>query len=577
MVKQQEKIQFDHKGIGAVLAHNFLRVPPNQREYSWEEEHVADLLQDFSRALDRGPVSYFLGTLVFTASEDGIPEVADGQQRLATTMMLLAAIRDYFHLAGDHARVSGIEKYLRDIDLATAQTVPKLRLNLEDNDFFVRYVLQAPGEPGRLSVLPTKESHRRIVRAATAIRKYIADTLLLKKKEAQAEHLVKWVDFVRDFAQVIQLVVPDHMDAFMMFETLNDRGLKASQADLLKNYLFQFAGDQMTEAHQRWAKMLGTLESLGVDDIVMDYLRHATICQHGPTKEKEVFDRIRASVNSKSQAMDFLAELAYGVGPYSALFNPEHTFWNAYGPTTRGHVRTMLELKVGQIRPLMFAVIQKFSIPEAKKALRTFVSWSVRFLIVGGRGGVLDTAYGLRAEEVTKAKLPNAFDLAAAMIDTVANDRTFETVFSDASVSQPFLARYYLRALEREAKSLPEPEWIPNDSESINLEHVLPEVPGPGWEHIDEETAAAFHKRIGNMVLLPAKKNVALGNKSFQEKRMVYLDSGYVLTAEAGEPTVWNVPEIIARQKRLASLAVQTWPLDVTKPTKGGKLPKKTL
>ena len=37
---------FEHKGIGSALAHNILAVPPNQREYSWEEEHV-------SRAPDR--------------------------------------------------------------------------------------------------------------------------------------------------------------------------------------------------------------------------------------------------------------------------------------------------------------------------------------------------------------------------------------------------------------------------------------------------------------------------------------------------------------------------------------------
>lgn len=573
--KPHGNIQFEQKGIGNVLAHNFLKVPPNQREYSWEDGHVRDLLQDFARAIDAGPTTYFLGTLVFTASEDGIPEVADGQQRLATTTMILAAIRDYFHHAKDGSRVTGLEKYLRDIDMTTAMSVPKLKLNIEDSEFFRRLVVLSPDDPDRKTVTPTKESHERIAKAATVIRQYFSDVLKTRAAKDHAEILVRWVDFIRDLAQVIQLLVPDHMNAFTMFETLNDRGLKASQADLLKNYLFQLAeADRMQEAHHLWARMIAILESIGYEEVVMDYLRHMTICLNGPTKEKDVFSVIRLAVTSKGRSMDFLAQLADGAKTYAALFNPEQPLWNKFGATTRGHVRTMLQLRVGQIRPLMFAVLRSFPDEEVKKAMKLFVVWSVRFLIVGGRGGVLDEAYGQRAQEVTNGKIGDAHALAASMDDVVPNDTTFETVFRDARVSQTFLARYYLRALEQQAKDQPEPEWIPNDAEAINLEHILPDTPGEGWD-IDEETAAAYSKRLGNMVLLSAKKNVEIGNKPFAEKRTVYAESGYILTVEASKPKEWTIPEIVARQKRLAELAVQAWPLAVSKPTKGGKLPKK--
>ena len=80
----EETIRFEQKGIGAVLAHYRLAVPPNQREYSWEEEHVQELLSDFSNAIDNDRSTYFLGTIVLTGGVDDTPEVADGQQRLAT-------------------------------------------------------------------------------------------------------------------------------------------------------------------------------------------------------------------------------------------------------------------------------------------------------------------------------------------------------------------------------------------------------------------------------------------------------------------------------------------------------------
>jgi uncharacterized protein with ParB-like and HNH nuclease domain len=109
------KIDFQHKGIGEVLLHKRLKVPPNQREYSWELRHVQALLEDFANAIAKGPVTYFLGTMMLTLAGSGdIPEVADGQQRLATTTMILAAIRDHFQEAGHDKRARNRYGHRRD-------------------------------------------------------------------------------------------------------------------------------------------------------------------------------------------------------------------------------------------------------------------------------------------------------------------------------------------------------------------------------------------------------------------------------------------------------------------------------
>ena len=216
------------------------------------------------------------------------------------------------------------------------------------------------------------------------------------------------------------------------------------------------------------------------------------ICDHGPTRERELFLRVKNTVTSKQKALDFVSDLAKGASPYSALFNPEHVIWNQYGKSTRGHVKAILELGVQQIRPLMFAVLTNFEPDEVKAAFRRFVNWSVRFLVVGGRGGTLDRYYGLRAQDVSTGKIKTAKKLVKAMEELVPSDATFEAVFADARVSQAHLARYYLRSLERHAKGQPEPELIPNDDETINLEHILPMVPGDDWHDIDLEVAKAF-------------------------------------------------------------------------------------
>jgi hypothetical protein len=556
-------IQFEHKGIGRAIAQNRFVVPLNQREYSWEDEHVTDLFQDFSNAI---ATTYFLGTVVLTKSSEGNPEVCDGQQRLATTTILIAAIRDYFHSRKDPKRVGSLEHdYLFSTDVTTTETLPRLSLNVDDNEFFRSYVLDTPGSAGR-SVSPTKDSHRKIVRAAELAAEHVQNILKQHKKENQVSVLLEWIKFIADGAQVILLRVPEDLDAFVMFETLNDRGLETSKADLLKNRLFKRAGNaRIKEAQQKWAQMKGGLESLGIADITVTYLRHLLITTHGQTKDREVLAKVRTEIDSQQKALEFLDSLATSATDYVAVINHNHPKWNAYGTATRRHVHTINHyLRVEQIRPLMFAVAKHFSVKEAKRAFRLLVAWSVRFLIVGGRGGLLDRNYATVAQGIGTGEIKTARDLAKAMEDVVPSDAVFQAAFSEAKVSQSFLARYLLRALQLKKNGDPEPELIPNeDQEVINLEHVLPENPGANWPAIDSETASAIYRRIGNMVLLKATQNNVVGNRTFAAKKPTLAASGYDLTKMVGAKNAWGLKEINERQTELAALAVETWPITV--------------
>jgi hypothetical protein len=566
MTQTREEIGFEHKGIGAVLSQNRLAVPLNQREYSWEEEHVRDLFEDFGHAIDSGSSTYFLGTIVLTHGEGELPEVSDGQQRLATTTILIAAIRDYFFQNNDHIRASAIEQeFLKKTDINTTETVPQLQLNVDDNEFFTKFILATPNTKER-GINPTKESHKRIKKAAEIAAQHITSLLAPYTKEsARSPRLLEWLRFIKDGAQVILLRVPDHLNAFVMFETLNDRGLKASQADLLKNHLLSLSGNRIKEGQQKWASMIGILETIGRDDITVTYLHHLLITKHGPITGREVFDKVKQTVNSQGRSIEFLDELMDGASDYAALFNPDHKKWNEFGTSTRKHISTINhDLRVEQIRPLMFAVSRHFPIKEGILAFQLFVFWSVRFLIVGGRGGFLDRNYAVAAQEVASGRLKTAKALILALKNAIPSDSLFEAAFSEARVSQAYLARYYLRALELKAKGQNEPELVPSDEEqSVNLEHILPENPGELWPEIDTEIASAYYRRLGNMVILQAKKNSMIGNSKFSDKKSILKDSAFALTVDVTKNTNWGPKEISDRQKQLAKLAVQTWPTGI--------------
>lgn len=72
-------------GIAEALSRWQLGVPSNQRRYAWDEEYVEQLFYDLTKAFDAKKPIYFLGTIVLTEGRRDVREVADGQQRLATT------------------------------------------------------------------------------------------------------------------------------------------------------------------------------------------------------------------------------------------------------------------------------------------------------------------------------------------------------------------------------------------------------------------------------------------------------------------------------------------------------------
>src|SRR5262249_4143178 len=148
------------------------------------------------------------------------------------------------------------------------------------------------------------------------------------------------------------------------------------------------------------------------------------------------------------------------------------------------------------------------------------------------------------------------------MTGIVPPDAEFRSAFERASVSKNKLARYYLRALERTENGDSNPELVINPNpDEVNLEHVLPESPHANWPQVTAEIAATYTHRIGNLALMGAQKNRDAGNLSFASKKAIYAKSNVTLTKALSRLAAWGPEQIERRQKRLAELAVKTWPL----------------
>jgi len=559
MAESENQIGFEQLGIGSVLRQNLLVVPPNQREYSWTDKEITTLLQDFARAVVEGERGYFLGTIVTIPRQSGKLEVVDGQQRLATTAIFLSEIRDYLMGKEDILGESITNEFLTGIDRAKRERVPKLQLNLDDNDYFRARITKS----GEDSLSRGRLSHKRIDEAFKQAKKQVRQIVAGIAPKDHGDILNKWIHFIENDALVILLRVPNDVNAYKMFETLNDRGLKTSQSDLVKNYLFGGSGDRLQEVQQKWTLMRGALESLEDEDITINFLRHALIVMQGFIRDSQVYETVQAQAKSEQLSVTFATNLEFMANAYVATYNPEHEKWNSYPDRTRRAIEVLNLFNIRPLRPLMLAVASRFSEEEAAKAFTYFISLGVRLLIAGStRSGSVEHPLATTANRVFASELATTEELKSSFQDVIPNDPQFQESFETASVSNTKLARYYLRSLEMVAKDETEPWLIPNnDRQVINLEHILPKNPEGNWPLFEDEYVKMYSKRIGNLALLQASANSDLKSKSFMEKKTVYAISPYVLTKQISEADDWTVEKIASRQKTLAELAISAWPI----------------
>jgi hypothetical protein len=557
-MSQIQQLNINLEGIGGVLKSRRFRVPAYQRSYAWEVDHVEALLDDIKEAIDNKEREYFLGSVVVTSDDNGRYEVVDGQQRLTTISLIIAAIKEIFQRDEDHEVVASVKSdFLTNTDRRTKEREPKLILNEVDNETYQDLIEGFD----KVDVKKLRrQSHKRLVSAAKHCEKYLSN-LCVKSKDSE-EELHSWLDYIETSLKVIVVTAPDDSNAFVIFETLNDRGLELAISDLVKNYLFLRSGEKIEEIKNRWLSMVSTLESASDDPLTVTYIRHFTMARYGLVREKDLFSVLKTKITSKRGSLKFSTELADSVRVYTALLNTDHDYWNDFSNDVAYSVSTFNLLGMTQIRPLLLALLNKFSAKRVSEAFRLLVSAAVRYQMVGGiGGGTLEKVYSDTAKAVTEEKVKTPKEVIQAF-KNVPSDSAFLSAFSIASVSKQKVARYYLRELEI-AEDSDNAQTIPNhDTNSVNLEHVLPTTPDPVWKDIfTDDEMRSYQKRIGNLAIMSAKLNSSIGNGSFEDKKDHYKDSAFFFTRELANEVSWRKEAIDSRQKKMAEVAVKHWSL----------------
>lgn len=572
----------DYKALGVaeLLRTRSLSVPIYQRSYSWvtdtEEGASSNAAEDKFQVVEfwddliksfNGQTGYFLGTVVLAASSAGTGRdlIIDGQQRLVTASLLLAAIRDRLITGGeDKSAQLTQQNYLGQYDKLAKTDLPKLILNTDDHAYYEARVIR--GESGT----PTGVSQQLIENAYTYLRSSIdkfADDHGTSWEPKLAE-LEIWLD---SQVQLVAITVPSEADAYLIFETLNDRGADLTVADLLKNYLFSQAGTtRLSEVQNNWTLTLGNLGIPKVgNQLFTTFARHLLSSRYGLVRERDLFRSLKGIVGDSSSAVKFTIELESASKLYYALLHPDSDFWSDYSPKTANAADVLAELQIERYRPLVIAALDTFETKEAEIFLQTLVSWSVRMLCAGSLGGgVSEAAFCEAALDIRKKNVTTTAEL---LVKTrvgalVPSDDLFRAQFSEWRAI-PRLSRYLLRALELQEIGTEEPELVVNsDVDSVNLEHILPKnAKDVDWPQFSADERRLYVDRLGNHALLQKGKNARIGNKAWSVKQPILQQSQLKLTSQTAAAPIWDRDAITSRQVSLADLAVKCWPREPKK------------
>jgi uncharacterized protein with ParB-like and HNH nuclease domain len=540
------------------------RVPPFQRDYSWNEENWEDLWQDIL-LLHRNPdSSHYMGALVLQSSSTSDKEftIIDGQQRLASLSIIAIAVIDKIQKLVEREEEKNANQdrqeilkrtYLSDRDPRSLRYSSKILLNENNNDFYQSNLVNLRKPLNRRSL---SKSNQLLWQAF----EYFSDHLQKIEDVVQSgEKLAIFLtDTVAQRLLFIQINVEDELNAYTVFETLNARGIELSSTDLLKNYLFSlFKGpDDLQEAQRQWRQIINTVQM----EKFPEFLRYYLSLKHTRVRRERLFKVVRESVKNREQAFALLDQLENYSSLFIALSNSNDEFWRD-SSENRSYIRELELFEVKQAYPAFFAAYERFSSENFTRLLKLVCVLSFRYTVVSSLNpNELETLYNRVAVGIVNNEITNPKQVFDNLRPICVADEKFLQDFSLLSIStkgqKKKIVRYILFKLEADASH------IEVNEDSFSIEHILPESPNSDWgqNFTDTQTEEMVY-RLGNLTPLEPYLNRQVGNEVYSIKREVYQQSIYKLTQNVLAEE-WNPNTLATRQRHLAQRAVHIWKAD---------------
>lgn len=545
------------------------QVPLYQRTYSWLDGQLAQLWRDIreqGEAMAGGTprTGHFLGSVVIAPSPTlhaaGVQRwlVVDGQQRLTTLMLALTAIRDHTQLEGDDTAADRIHRQYLVNEFRQGDDHLRLLPTQADRDAYRALALRtAAAEPaGNIA-----EAYR-----------FFRTALVAADDPDDDEDILRIEQTIRAGLSIVEITAERGDNVYRIFESLNNTGLRLSQADLLRNYIFMRLPQRGQDVYADvWLPMQDRLSTRDLELLVWLDL---VIRGDDRVKQTEIYraqqDRLERLENEAEIEAE-VDELARRSRHIERILNPSCE----PDPELRAALTRLRSWGAATAYPLVMHLLdllerKSTTTGQVVQALTYVESFLVRRMVCKVPTNNLNRVFNVAPQAVGEPD-----DVAAAVRHYLSGRRRYWPGEAELRASIRMRPFYWtgrgpqrIFVLRRLEDSYGAAEPVDFERAKLTIEHVLPQTPTQEWLEVlapdvtQEAGPKELHEllvhTLGNLTL--TAENAKLSNNPFQRKQDIYHASALQMNREIADAQSWGKQQIYARADRLSERAAQLWP-----------------
>jgi len=545
-------------------------VPMFQRTYTWESREWDALWDDIiETASEPGARDHFIGSIV-TIPTHAVPEgvtkyiLIDGQQRLTTVYILLAAIRDAARsIPGTLA--DEIDHVLLTNQYKTGTDSLKLYPTQGDRKSFVA-----------IMGCTTQPEQSQIARA------YKHFDRKLRSKDLPSLDVIKRTIVER--LEVVSVVLDHDDNPHLIFESLNAKGQPLSQADLIRNYFFMRI-DVSNQEHLYQTYWLPMQDALAGN--LTEYIRHFMMKDGTSVRQGDVYSALKQRADGKhtqEEVVDYLRTLAEFAKYYVTLLRPSEESC----VMIQKRMERLNRIEVTTAYPLLLNLLHdraqgRHTSHEVADILDVLENYLIRRYVCNVPTNQLNKIFSAIYAQASQHH--SIVDGIKEALRTRNYPRNAE--FRDRLVSSKLYRAGVENGkpkiiLEQLETSFGHKESVPSDN--LTIEHVMPQTLTDWWKHhLGPDWEVAYETlldTLGNLTL--TAYNSPLSNAPFSHKKQILGQSHVELNSYFASVPNWDEAAIRRRAAELAERALSVWPyfgLDAEAPTSSdqavtGRAPK---
>lgn len=539
-------------------------IPEYQRPYSWSDDEIITLFEDLwefsiERTHSDGAKNYFLGCVV-SYEENGERQIIDGQQRITSLFLLLRAV--FSMLEKEDNKTDEVNNFIQKIkpalwkenEMTGKEDRSKILLRSEvvtdSGNLILRNILES-GEADKNAKDNYSKNYNKF------------KELYIQKSQSSPNQIYHFVLALLNYSILLPITADDQETALTIFNTLNNRGLPLSDADIFKSYIYKKLDDTGKKAFiNKWKKLETDAEK--VNESIQSLFYYNMFYMRAREKDdKSTTPGVRKYYLDKNKnrlTPEVIDDLAANLQLWKVINGREAVDGEEWSQNM--DIRKILDSLSSYTNEFWKYPVSIFFMEHKDKAnfeeiflkflRKLYVMLLTRYLEVPTINAVKVDILKLNVQIINNSH-PEFY---AGFEEKKLEDEyavNAEKARTDKLIITPHknMVRMLLKVLAYQENT--QTDLLPGYWE---IEHIFPQTWDSKYYTLNEEEANEKLEHLGNKLPLEKKLNISASNNYFAKKKDRYKDSKIAIIKKLGDSTLdeWNLTNIDANDTKVCEI-----------------------